>query len=227
MTKIAYGQCWSCPAWFWYGVLTVPSIPVDRHGRAIDDDGGTHVYRLAPICPECVIKVNKDRAANGLPFIDADTAKLPNEHLGAADVATVTMPAAPLWFVPTNGLPYHLQEEDYPVPVPLPSNIRLNPVAGLPDVIARIPVRTAPAPLTGKKCEISGCPGGGHLTVEHELELLLLARDQQPDRVDTSDHNPFIPRDSNGRPAHTMVDGTHAPYCWCRPGDARYAGETL
>lgn len=207
--KVAYGQCWICPAWFWYGVLSVPSIPVDKVGRAIDDDGGTHVYRLAPICPECVIKVNADRAANGLPLIDADTAKVPREHLGAADVATVTMPAAPLWFVPTNGLPYHLPEEDYPVPVSLPSptRARLCPVAGLPDVIARIPVRTAP--LSGKKCEISGCPGGGHLTVEHELEIA------------------WAKMTDGTSPAHVMVDGTHAPYCWCRPGDARYAGETL
>lgn len=209
--KVAYGQCWICPEWFWYGVLTVPSIPVDRAGNAVDDDGGTIVYRLAPVCPECVGKVNAERAANDLPLIDADTTPVPDGHLGPADVADVVMPwltSAP-WFVPTNGLPYQLPEEDYPVPSPLAAQIhvdprcaesrlhvpgclcrdseapwgpragapvapdrpRLNPVAGLPEVIARIPVRNGPV---------------------HERTTAGLE--------------------------HVLLDnGTHASYCWCRP----------
>lgn len=182
--KIAYGQCWTCPEWFWYGVLTVPSVPVDRMGRAIDDDGGTQVYRLAPICPKCVGEVNRVRAENDLALFPADSAKVPDGHLGPLDLPGVTVRTD--WFVPTNGLPIpaHTVEcfdpecpgclmdalhealdeafqtapdtdnEDTPY-----ENHTLCPVAGLPPAVQAIPVRNAPE-SAGEPCPTCGAEFG-------------------------------------------------------------------
>lgn len=206
--KIAYGQCWTCPEWFWYGVLTVPSVPVDRAGRAVHDDGGTQVYRLAPICPKCVGSINRERAAKHLALIVADTAQVPTGHLGPLDLPDVTV-QRPEWFVPTNGLPIpaHLvdcfdpdcrgcfaqvvsnaqddAQDDAFLSQPLSDDedtkyerTVLNPVAGLPAAIAAVPVRCLPT----------------------SAEPLLLP--------------------------HTLTSsGAHAAYCACRPGDPRYAAD--
>lgn len=104
--KLAWGECWTCTSWFWYGVLTVPSVPVDRAGRPVEETGTT-VYRLAPICPECLGRVNAARAAEGLALLDADPLTPAEQAIGPVDPAAFVQA---LWFVPTNGLPYQLDE---------------------------------------------------------------------------------------------------------------------
>lgn len=59
----AFGPCWSCRTAFWYGVATVPSVPVDRAGKPVDE---AKAYRTAPICGTCADAVNVERVRNGL-----------------------------------------------------------------------------------------------------------------------------------------------------------------
>lgn len=74
----AYGPCWSCRRSFWYGVATVPALPVDRADRPVDP-ATTRPWRTAPICGRCVDEVNVERVRNGLtpmPYdvVDQDAA---------------------------------------------------------------------------------------------------------------------------------------------------------
>jgi len=130
----AYGPCWVCTRGFWYGVDTVPSVPIDLAGRPVEElPERRQVRAQAPLCPECVGIVNRERAANGAPLIPAD----PYAVISTAETPPQVM-------------------EDYPVPQKIPAGsvgdylvvngqiIRtrtaagLCPVAGLPLTIAAL-----------------------------------------------------------------------------------------
>lgn len=74
----AFAPCWSCGRAFWYGVATVPTVPVDRAGQPTSDTGEqAGAYRTAPICPACVDEVNVERVRAGLPPIPYDPHSTP------------------------------------------------------------------------------------------------------------------------------------------------------
>lgn len=212
--KIAYGQCWTCPEWFWYGVLTVPSVAVDQAGRAVEDDGGTVVYRLAPICPRCVGEINRERADNQLPLFPADTAQIPAGHLGPLDLPGIAV-SRPEWFVPTNGLPmpaHVIDCFDPSCPGCFSGAIRDAITEAVDGVIAdRSPyVDDEDTLYESSLCPMAGLPASVQAVPVRTAPESAVTLDQA---------GAVIERTTAGLD-HVLVGGGHAAYCWCRPGEA-------
>lgn len=123
--KKAYGTCWVCTRQFWHGVDTVPSVPVDKLGRAVPEDDA---HGRAPICPKCVGDINLERGSMGLPLLVADPyASRPAEP--------------PAWGDVRGG--YLVVQGNIIRPALGDVDTVLNPMAGLPDTIQPNP---APPP---------------------------------------------------------------------------------
>jgi hypothetical protein len=122
MTMI-YSACWACRVRFWYNPEVVASIPVDRADRPVDDV--RTAYRTAPICPDCMGLVIRERLGIDTP---QDRTHLP------ADSPPVGVPR-PAYMV-LNGMILRRTWENEPTG-------RLCPMAGLPNTIQPNP---APEP---------------------------------------------------------------------------------
>jgi hypothetical protein len=63
---MAFGPCFGCEKPFWFDPDTVPSVLVDRTGRAPDMGGDPLTAVRKPICVPCRRHANPIRVAAGL-----------------------------------------------------------------------------------------------------------------------------------------------------------------
>jgi hypothetical protein len=66
-----FGRCFLCDTPITFDPTRVPSVPLGRDGLPVQAPGAVVEHR-APLCRECVLKINADRRSRGMPTWDED-----------------------------------------------------------------------------------------------------------------------------------------------------------